>query len=1040
MLNKIIKFSIENRLTVMILALIIMGIGIYVTFTMDVDVFPDLTAPTVTVMTEAHGMAAEDVERLITFPIETTVNGASNVRRVRSATYAGISIVWIDFEWGMDIYKARQIVSEKLTSVIGNLPLGTDKPYMTPQSSIMGEIMLIAVSSDSISTMDLRTLTDWQIKQRLLAVNGVAQVIIMGGDIKQYQALLNVDKMRYYDISLEDVHKACEDLNNNSAGGIINEFNQEYLIRGMARTSDVNEISKAVIKNIDNNPILLSDIAKVKIGSAEPKIGEAYLNGKNAIIITILKQPDTNTLKLTKKIDGAIDDLSYNLPEHININAHVFRQADFINISINNVKNALVEGGLFVTIILLLFLMNYRTTLISLFAIPLSLLFTIILLKLFGMTINSMVLGGMAIAIGVLVDDAIIDVENSYKRLRENHLLPLSRQKDKKLVNYEASVEIRSSIINATMIILVAFSPLFFLSGMEGRMLRPLGITFMISLFSSLIVALSITPALCSLLLSSDKQLEKHENKGNKFIQKLNNLYADSLKFVLKHKVSVLSFVGILFVASLIIFFNLGRSFLPDFNEGTLTITTITEPGISLKASSELNNKIEDAILFMEEIKYISRRSGRAEQSAHMHGGSYSSEIDIPYELKSRSKEEFMTDLRSRLNKLPGLNISMGQPLSHRIDHMLSGTSANIALKIFGDDLNQMYLIAKNIKQEIKNIPGVVDLQIAPQVEIPQLQIIPRRNMLAKYGITIKEFNEFVHAGISGEKVSQVFEGNRNFDFIIRYDKKYRNSMEAIQNSLIDSPIFGKIPLHYIASVKSSSGPNVINRENVQRKLVVSANIADRDLHSVINDIKSKIQSNVTIPEHYWLEYGGQFESEAKSSKTIMLASIFAIILIFLILLQEFGKLKTAAIIMLNLPLALIGGIFLIWLTSGELSIPAFIGFITLFGIASRNGILLVSRYQTLSKEGMSLFDTIISGSKERLNPILMTALTAVFALIPLALRGGDPGNEIQSPMAIVILGGLTTSTFLNLYVIPIIYSIFYKNTEHAEFVEGDIK
>ncbi len=1039
MLNKIVKFSIENRATVIILAFIIMGLGIYITKTMDMDVFPDLTAPTVTVMTEAHGMAAEDVERLITFPIETTVNGASNVRRVRSATYAGISLVWIDFEWGMDIYKARQIVSEKLASVIGNLPQGTDEPYMTPQSSIMGEIMLIAVSSDSISTMNLRTLTDWQIKQRLLAVNGVAQVIVMGGDIKQYQALLNVDKMRFYDVSLHEVHVACENLNSNSAGGIINEFNQEYLIRGIARTSDINEISKAVIKNINGKPVLLSDIAEVKIGNAEPKIGEAYLNGKNAIIITILKQPNSNTLKLTAKIDKAIEDLSSNLPGHIKINPHVFRQSDFIYISINNVKNALIEGGLFVTIILFFFLMNYRTTLISLFAIPLSLLVTIIVLKLLGMTVNSMVLGGMAIAIGVLVDDAIIDVENSYKRLRENHALPLLQRRDKKLVNYEASIEIRSSIIHATMIIVIAFSPLFFLSGMEGRMLRPLGITFIVSLFASLMVALAITPALCSLLLSSDKQLEKHENRGNKIIYKINNFYADTLKFVLMHKTPVLSFVGVLIIISLIIFFSLGRSFLPDFNEGTLTINTITEPGISLEVSSELNSQIEDALLYMEEIKYISRRSGRAEQSAHMHGGSYSSEIDIPYKLSYRSKEEFMADLRSRLNKISGLNISVGQPLSHRIDHMLSGTSANIALKIFGDDLNQMYSIAKNIETEIQNIPGIVDLRIAPQVEVPQLQIIPRRNMMAKYGITMNEFNEFIHTAISGEKVSQVFEGNRNFDFIIRYDKKYRNSIEAIQNSLIDSPIYGKIPIHYVATIKSSAGPNVINRENVQRKLVVSANIADRDLHSIINDIKNKIDTNVIFPDHYWLEYGGQFESESKSSRIIMFTSIFAIIIIFMMLFQEFKKVKTAAIIMINLPLALIGGIFSIWITSGELSIPAFIGFITLFGIASRNGILLVSRYITLQNEGIPLNDTIISGSKERLNPILMTALTAVFALIPLALRGGQPGSEIQSPMAVVILGGLITSTFLNLYIIPIIYSIFHKDNEQIETAKGNL-
>jgi CzcA family heavy metal efflux pump len=1033
-LNKIVKFSIENRLTVLVLAFVIMGIGIYTAADMDVDVFPDLTAPTVTIMTEAHGMAAEDVERLVTFPIETTINGAANVRRVRSATYAGVSIIWVDFSWGMDIYKARQIVSEKLAGITENLPEISGNPYMTPQSSIMGEVMLIAVNSDSIPSMDLRTLTDWQIKQRLLAVNGVAQVIVMGGDVKQYQALLDAKKMHYYGISLYEVREACQKLNNNSSGGIINEFNQEYLIRGMARTKDINEIAKTVIKTIQGKPVLLSDIASVKISRAEPKIGDAFLNGKEAIIITILKQPETNTLKLSQKIDEAIADLSQNLPKHININPHVFRQADFINISIDNVKNALLEGGVLVAVILFFFLMNYRTTLISLFAIPLSLLMTIIILKLLGMTINSMVLGGMAIAIGVLVDDAIIDVENSYNRLRQNHALPLSRRKDKNLVNFEASVEIRSSVIYATLIIIVAFVPLFFLSGMEGRMLRPLGITFILSLFASLMVALALTPALCSLLLSSDRQLEKHENRGNKLIAKLNHLYLHSLKFVLRNRKLVLGTTALLFFISILMFFTLGRSFLPDFNEGTLTINTITEPGISLEANSRLNSQIERALLNMEEIKYISRRSGRAEQSAHMHGGSYSSEIDIPYQLKERSKTEFLADLRGRLNKIPGLNISVGQPLSHRIDHMLSGTSANIALKIFGEDLNIMQNLAKTIQREIKDIPGIVDLRLEPQAEVPQLQIIPNRTMLAKYGITINRFNEFIHTAISGEKLSQVFEGNRSFDFIIRYDKKYRRTLQSLDDILIDSPIYGKVPLSAVATLKSAAGPNVINRENVQRKLVVSANIAERDLHSVINDIQTKIDHHITIPENYWIEYGGQFESEARSSKIILITSLFAIVIIFMLLFQEFKSLKTAGIVMLNLPLAIIGGIFAIKFTSGILSIPGLIGFITLFGIAARNGILLVSRFETLQETGHCLRNSILKGAGERLNPILMTALTAVFALIPLALGGAKPGNEIQSPMAIVILGGLLTSTFLNIYVVPVIYSLFcYKNSRFED-------
>ncbi|HMA63421.1 MAG TPA: efflux RND transporter permease subunit [bacterium] len=1024
MLNKIIRFSLENRLFIVVAMLVLIGAGVYTANQMDVDVFPDLTAPTVTVMTESHGMAAEDVERLITFPIETTVNGAANVRRVRSATYAGVSIVWVDFEWGMDIYKARQIVSEKLSAVTNKLPANAKEPYMTPQSSIMGEVMLIAVSSDSMTTMDLRTLTDWQIKQRLLAVNGVAQVIVMGGDIKQYRALLNPDKMRYYGISLKEVHNACKTFNSNSPGGIINEFNQEYLVRGLARTNNIKKLSEAVIKTVDNKPVLLQDIASVKIGKQEPKIGEAFLNGEKAIIITILKQPNTNTLRLTNKIDQSLTDLAKNLPEHIKINTQVFRQSDFINTAIDNVKNALLEGGLFVTIILFLFLMNYRTTVISLLAIPLSLLVSVIVLKLLGMTINSMVLGGMAIAIGVLVDDAIIDVENSYKRLKQNHALSPDKRKEKIQVNYEASVEIRSSIMHATLIIAVAFMPLFFLSGMEGRMLRPLGITFIVSLLSSLFVALSVTPAMCSLLLSPDKQLEKTKQGGNRFVQGLNRLYSTSLKYVLQHKIVVISLVGILFIASIITFFTLGRSFLPAFNEGTLTINTITQPGLSLKASSQLNEQLEEKLIEMDEINYVSRRSGRAEHSAHMHGGSYSSEIDVPYQLGDRSKAEFMQELRSKVSDIPGLNVNVGQPLSHRIDHMLSGTSANIALKIFGEDLNRMYSIARSIEKEISSIKGIVDLRIAPQVEVPQLQITPKRKMLAKYGITISQFNEFIHAALAGEKVAQVFEGNRNFDFIIRYNKKYRNTMERIKNSPIDSPIYGKIPLNYIANISSKAGPNVINRENVQRKLVVSANVADRDLHGVVNDIKNRIKQRVEIPENYWIEYGGQFESEARSSKIILITSLFAILIIFMMLFHEFKSAKIAGIIMLNLPLAMIGGIFAIRFTSGILSIPGLIGFITLFGIASRNGILLLSRFQVLENKGLCIQDTILKGASERLNPILMTALTAVFALIPLALRGSQPGNEIQSPMAIVILGGLISSTFLNIYVLPAIYNL----------------
>ncbi|MDQ2177153.1 efflux RND transporter permease subunit [Marinifilum sp. D714] len=1030
MLNKIIQYALHNRILVMFVsALLIIG-GSYTTLNMDVDVFPDLTAPTVVVMTEAHGMAPEEVEKLVTFPIETAVNGATDVRRLRSSSSAGFSIVWIEFEWGTDIYKARQIVSEKLMPLSEMLPEGAGNPTLAPQSSIMGEVLMIGLQSDNVDPMELRTIADWTIRPHLLAINGVAQVVVIGGEYKQYQILANPQKMRYYNVSIDELMKAAEATNQNSAGGFINEYGNQYNIRGIARTSDFEELGNSVVKMYKNVPIRISDIAEVKAAAA-PKIGLGTINAKQSVLLTVKKQPGVNTLKLTEKLDASIEELAKSLPEGVNVNTHIFRQADFINSSIGNVQKALLEGSVFVIVILFLFLMNYRTTMISLLAIPISLLVTVITLKFLDITINTMTLGGMAIAIGDLVDDAIIDVENVYKRLRQNHLLPKEERKNPLIVVYDASCEIRSSIINATFIIIAAFLPLFFLSGMEGRMLQPLGIAFIVALFASLIVAITLTPVLCSFMLTSDKMLDKKSNESW-LVSRLNKGYKSSLQKALNHKKLILGGAGVLFIASIITLTSLGRNFLPDFNEGSLTITAITKPGIALEESNKVKVLAEEALLTIPEVRLTARRTGRSELDEHSFGVN-TSEIEVPFTLTDRSKSEFLQEVREKLNQIQGVNFAIGQPLSHRIDHILSGTKANIAIKMFGDDLNLMFQTANQIKTSISTIEGVVDVNVEQQVEIPQVRIKPRRDMLAKYGISITQFSEFIHVAFGGAKVSDVFEGIRAFDLIVKYNEENRGSIEAIRNALIDTWDGKKIPFSYVADIQPLSGPNTINRENVQRKLVVSANVADRDLSGIVADIQNSVDENIKLPEGYRIEYGGQFESEAKASKVLMITSIFSLLIIFLLLFQEFRSSQLAGIIMLNLPLALIGGVFTIFFTSGMLSIPAIIGFITLFGIATRNGILLISNYQSLKEKGLQLKEIILNGSVNRLSPILMTALTAALALIPMALASDQPGNEIQSPMAVVILGGLLTSTLLNIYVIPIVYLVLNKKKQEDE-------
>jgi len=971
-------------------------------------------------------MAAEEVETLVTFPIESSLNGATGVRRVRSSSSYGFSIVWVEFNWNTDIYRARQIVSEKLPTITNLLPKSIEAPILAPQTSIMGEIMLVSLTSDSLSMFDLRTMADKQVRQRLLSVTGVAQIVVMGGLPKQYQVLADPYRMKYHNVTLNELTDAADNTNSNASGGFINQYGQEYIVRATGRSKDPAEIGSTVIKVRNGKPVRFQDVAEVKIGHPD-KIGDAFLDQEPAVILTILKQPDINTLTLTEELDQALAELDATLPGEVEINSRLFRQADFINIAVNNVFNVLLEGGLFVSIILFLFLLNVRTTLISLIAIPLSLLLSLITLKLLGLTINTMSLGGMAIAIGALVDDAIIDVENVLKRLKQNYRKPKEEQQPVLSVIYHASVEIRSSIVQATLIIIVAFIPLFFLAGMEGRMLKPLGITFIVSLLASLLVALTLTPVLSSYMLTTKKQLTRDERGGNRLVQKLNAWYKRILGIVLKFRISVLLSSTVVLIISLIMFFRFGNSFLPEFNEGTLTITAITFPGVSLPESNRIMDQIDDALLSIPEVKYVSRRTGRAELNEHSHGGTNSSEIDVPFQLEERSHDKFMEEIRHKLSGISGVNLSIGQPLGHRIDHMLSGTRASIAIKLFGADLGTMYRTANEIKEAIGDIPGLVDLNVEQLVEIPQLQIRPRREMLARYGIPQNQLTHFVETAIAGEKFAEVYDDNLNFDLVVRYQEGFRNSQEAIGNALIDTHYGTRIPLSYVADVVSTSGPNIINRENVQRKLVISANTAGRDLGSVVREIQETVFNQIDVPDGYRIEYGGQFKSAQSASVTLLITSILAVVIIFMILFQEFKSGKLAGVILLNLPLALIGGVVAIMLTSKVISIPSIIGFITLFGIATRNGILLVSRYIHLKQEGLDLKETIINGSADRLNPILMTALASALALIPLALGGNKPGNEIQSPMAIVILGGLITSTLLNLIVVPSVYYLLEK-------------
>lgn len=1023
MLDKIIRFSLQNRAFVLMAAVLLMVGGIYTTSHIDVDVFPDLNAPTVVVMTEATGMAPEEVERLVTFPVETAMNGASDVRRVRSSSTAGFSVVWVEFDWGTDIYRDRQIVSEKLAEVGESLPPDCGKPTLGPQSSILGEAMIIGLDSDTTSMQDLRTLADWTFRPRLLSLGGVAQVTVIGGDIKEYQIKLSPEKMKHYDVSLQEVISATESMNRNSTGGVLYEYGNEYIIRGLLSTDDIDGIGRAVVRMQGDVPITLNNIAEIAVGPKAPVLGVASHRGKPAVLMTVTKQPDASTALLTEKLDKAVEDLKTQIPSDVNVSTDIFRQQKFIDSSIDNIKKSLYEGALFVIIVLFFFLMNVRTTLISLVTIPLSLLVSVLTLKFMGLTINTMSIGGMAIAIGSLVDDAIVDVENVFKHLRQNRKLPESERLPVLEVVFNASREVRLPILNSTFIIVVSFVPLFFLTGMEGRMLRPLGIAFITALFASTLVALTLTPVLCSFLLGSEKS--DKAGKEPALVRWLQKIYNVALEWVLSHKKLTLGSVAALFAVALALFCSFGSSFLPAFNEGSFTINVSTLPGVSLEESDNVGRRAEMLLLSVPEIKTVARKTGRAELDEHALGANVS-EIEAPFELSDRPKKAVVEEIRHKLGTLPGVNVEIGQPISHRIDAMLSGTRANIAIKLFGTDLNKMFEIGNQIKTKISAIPGVVDLNVEQQVERPQLQIVPKREMLAKYGVTPSEFTDMVEVYLAGRTVSRVYEGNRVFDLTVKADDDSRSTIEAIRDMPVDVA-GGKVPFSQIAEIRSAAGPNTINRENVARKIVISANVSDGDLQGAVNRIRKTINDNVPLPEGYHVEYGGQFESAQSATRTLLVTSLMAILVIFLLLYGQFKNVRQASAVLLNLPLALIGGVFAIFFADGIISIPAIIGFISLFGIATRNGMLLIDRYNELRQSGLSLHDAVMRGSLDRLNPILMTALTSALALIPLALGGDLPGNEIQSPMAKVLLGGLLTSTMLNGFIVPVVYILISK-------------
>ena len=1021
MLNKIIELSLRNRLAVLIATALVLIFGVLTLTRMEVDIFPDLNAPTVVVMTEAPGLAPEEVEKVVTYPIETAVNGATGVRRMRSTSTTGFSVVWVEFDWNTNIYTDRQIVAERLDAASENLPAGVAKPVMGPQSSILGEVFIIGLSADSTSMLELRRIAEKTIRPRLLALGGVSSVSVIGGDAPEYQIKINPDLMRLHNVSLNEVMDAAEGMNSNAGGGVLYQYGNEYIVKAELNTGDVDKLGQAVVRSDENGIITLADVATVEQGARLPRLGVASVKAKPAGIITVTKQPAKGTVQLTENIDRELASLQKSLPADVKVNTDIFRQSDFIENSIGNLQRSLLEGALFVIIVLFFFLMNLRTTLISIVALPVSIIVTVLLLNVLGITINTMSLGGIAIAIGCLVDDAIVDVENVYKRLRQNAALPPQDRAATVDVVFHASAEVRMPIFNSTLIIAASFLPLFFLTGMEGRMLVPLGIAFLIALAASTIVALTLTPVLCSFLLGSRKAMAvlDREPKTTRILRKA---YVRSLDYMLSHKKGLLGTVGVLFVAALIVFFTLGRGFLPGFNEGSFTINVSTLPGISLEESDRIGREAEKIIMETPEVRTVARKTGRAELDEHSLGVNVS-EIEAPYTLIDRSRAEVTADLRKRLKAIPGAVVEIGQPISHRIDAMLSGSQSQIAIKIFGNDLNRLFSIGRKVKEIVSEVEGTVDVNMEQQTERPLLLIRPRRDVLARYGIRLGDFSKAVGTALGGTVVGEVYDDGFAYDIAVILDEAHRSSIADVGALTLDSPS-GKVPLEELAEITSTTGPNTINRENVERRLMVSANISGRDLRGTVDEIRERVAEEIDFPEGYYVAYGGQFENEEAASRTLLWASAGAILLIFMLLYYEFKNASESLIILINMPLALIGGVLILFVCGDEINIPAIIGFISLMGISTRNGMLLMSRYNALENDGLSLHERIVSGSSDRLLPIVMTALTSALALVPLALNGDAPGNEIQSPMALVILGGLLSSTVLNIYVVPSLYQL----------------
>lgn len=1032
MLNKLINFSLRNRLTVLILTGLVLIFGVVILFRSEVDIFPDLNAPTVVVMTEAPGMAPEEVEKLITYPIETGVNGSTGVRRVRSQSSTGFSIVWVEFDWDTDVYLARQIVNERLTTLTDKLPAGVKAPVLGPQSSILGEIMIIGLTADKTSLLQLRNIADKVIAPRLLALGGVSQVSVLGGDVRQFQIQLIPGRMQQLDVSLDEVLAAAEGINENAAGGVVYDYGNEYLVKGEINTDNCDDLAATVVRSDANGIVTLADIADVTIGGESPRLGVGSVKGKPSVIITVTKQPAVGTIGLTEQIKHDLADIQSTLPEDVKVSTDIFSQADFIDNSISNLQKALLEGALFVIVVLFFFMMNLRTTAISVIALPLSIILTVIVLHFMGYTLNTMSLGGIAIAIGSLVDDAIVDVENVYKRIHENAALPADQRQPLLDVVYHASAEVRMPIFNSSLIIIASFLPLFFLSGIEGRMLKPLGVSFIVALIASTVVALTLTPVLCSFLLSSKKD-NQAESREPRVTRAMRSSYDRLLERVLAHPKPLLITVAVLFAGALVLFFTLGRSFLPGFNEGSMTINVSTLPGISLEESDAIGRRAEEIILSTPEVITTARKTGRAELDEHSFGANVS-EIEAPYKLKDRTRGEMAREIRQKLAQLPGTNVEIGQPISHRIDAMLSGTEAQIAIKLFGDDLNMLFATGTEIKAAISDVPGVVDVNIEQQIERPELSIKPRRELMARYGVTPGALRNAIQTSLLGAEVSTVYEDGIPYDVVVMLKPESRSSLDAVHRIPIQT-VSGKVPLEQLAEIRSTTGPNTINRENVRRRLVISANVDGRDLRGAVNDIRDAIHAKVQLPENYYIEYGGQFESEAQASRMLGITTLGALIVILMLLYAQFHNMPQSILILINMPLAMIGGVLIQVITGAELNIPAIIGFISLIGITTRNGMLLITRYNALHSEGVGLHERIMRGSSDRLLPIVMTALTSALALIPLAVNGNAPGNEIQSPMAVVILGGLLSATVLNIFVVPAIYMLMYrrKSTKSRE-------